>query len=467
LNAIDKPRLSGPVIVVGAGISGLCTAHWLKKRGFEVVLFEKDSEPGGTMQTAREGGWLIEAGPNSALESTPFLQQLFMELGIVESRIYADPAASRRYILRRGELQPIPMSPASLLLTRLWSVKGRLRILKEPFVGRAPEDESVADFVTRRLGSEFLDYAINPFVAGVYAGDPRKLSIRAAFPKMHALEANYGGLIRGMLALRKERQGPKISAGGSRLLSFSEGMQMLPRSIAAELGDTLELNAEVEQIIPMRAGRNPVHVVTVRRNGKSESMQASAVVLASPAAATSAIIRPIDPEMSRILGSIYYPPVASVFLGFRNEQIGRPLDGFGFLVPEVEQRKILGTIWSSALFPGRAPDDCAALTTFVGGARQPDLASLDDDGLRNLVLNELQLIMNVRGDPVFCRINRWEHAIPQYTMGYEKVLHAIERFEQNFRGAFICSNFRGGIAVGDCVANGSKISENIVRYLSG
>jgi oxygen-dependent protoporphyrinogen oxidase len=466
----DQVRETLPVVVAGGGISGLCTAHRLKKRGVNVVLFEKDSEPGGTMRTAREGGWLIEAGPNSALENTPLLHDLFAGLGILDQRIYADPAASRRYILRGGELQAIPMTPGALMTTRLWSLKGRLRILKEPFIGRAAGEESVAEFVTRRLGIEFLDYAINPFVAGVYAGDPRKLSLRSAFPKMYALEANHGGLIRGMIALRRERKGrkgPTMTPGASRLLSFSEGMQTLPRALASDLGDSLVLNAGVERIIPMRAGRNPVYTVSVRRNGASESIQASAVVLASPAAATAAIIRPIDPEMSKTLESIYYPPVASVYLGFKGEQIERPLDGFGFLVPEVEHRDLLGTIWSSVLFPGRAPAGCRALTTFVGGARQPELVSLEDERLKALVLSELQSIMKVRGEPVFCRIKRWEHAIPQYHLGYESVLRAIDRFEQNFRGAFLCSNFRGGIAVGDCVTNAGKIAEDIVRYLAG
>jgi oxygen-dependent protoporphyrinogen oxidase len=352
--------------------------------------------------------------------------------------------------------------------TRLWSVKGRLRVLKEPFVGRARGEESVAEFVSRRLGREFLDYAINPFVAGVYAGDPRKLSIRAAFPKMYALEANHGGLIRGMIALKKAKRGKeRASVGRSRLFSFVEGMQELTRTLAAELGSSLVPGARVEHIIPMRAGRDPVYTVTFQREGISESFQARAVVLAVPAHAAGGIIRRIDPETAKKLESIYYPPVASVYLGFRREKIGRPLDGFGFLVPEVEERNILGTIWSSALFPNRAPEGCEGLTTFVGGARQPDLASSGDEQLTGSVLNELRPIMNLKGEPVFRRITRWEHAIPQYNMGYQEVLQAIERFEQNFRGAFVCSNYRGGIAVGDCVLNAEKTANLVARHIAG
>lgn len=464
----DRDDSSPSVVVIGAGISGLCAGYWLKKRGIAVTLLEKDAEPGGTMRTSREEGWLSEAGPNSALETTPLLPQLFGELDILGRRVYAGDAASRRYILRDGLLRAIPMTSSELISTRLLSMKGKLRMMKEPFIGRALEEESVSDFITRRLGHELLDYAIDPFVAGVYAGDPRKLSVQDAFPKIYALESTHGGLIRGMLALRNERKLPEnMGIGRARPFSFAEGMQTLPRILADELGDSLLLNTSVEHIIPMRAGRAPVYTVAVRRNGAPESMRAAAVVLASPAHSTGGIIRRIDPETAKILESVYYPPLASVYLGFKREQIAIPLDGFGFLVPGVERRKILGTIWSSEMFPGRAPPGCAALTTFVGGARQPELASLGDDSLSRTVLTELQSIMKIGGDPIFCRINRWERAIPQYNMGYRRVLQAVDRFEQNFRGAFICSSFRGGISVGDCVASAGKISDLIARYLSG
>jgi oxygen-dependent protoporphyrinogen oxidase len=456
---------SGPVVVVGAGISGLCAAYRLKGRGAEVIVLEKGAEAGGTMQTQSVEGWLVEAGPNSALESTPLLGELFQDLGITAQRCYANERASKRYILRGGRLLAIPTTPSSVITSPLWSLGGKLRILKEPFIGRAYEEESVAQFVTRRLGHEFLDYAIDPFVAGVYAGDPEKLSIRAAFPKMYALESNHGGLFKGMIALKRKRKGTG-GARGSKLFSFVRGMQTIPRAIASDLGAALRLNASVENIVPMRAGKNPVHVVSVRQEGKLESITASAVVLASPAVATGAVIRAIDPETAGVLESVYYPPVASVFLGFCERDIGRPLDGFGFLVPKREERNILGAIWSSALFPGRSPHGCAAITAFVGGSRRPDLVSLDDQALVDLLLTELRTIMNIGGDPVFRRINRWERAIPQYTMGYERVLRTIDRFEQNFRGAFVCSNFRGGISVGDCVTNATAVAERVVQHLS-
>jgi oxygen-dependent protoporphyrinogen oxidase len=453
------------VVVIGAGISGLCVAHWLRKHGVNVLVLEKESHAGGTMKTLREDGWLIEAGPNTALETTPLFQPLLEEIGLAEKRIYADGAASKRYILRDGTLHALPMGPVSFVTSRLWTWNGKLRLLKEPFIGRADNEESVADFVRRRLGSEFLDYAINPFVAGVFAGDPESLSVQAAFPKLYALEEKYGGLIKGLAKGRKERkQRAEKAKSSAKLFSFLDGMQSLPDALATSLGDSIKYNSPVKTIIPVRAGRFPVYTV-YGPNATTIASDVRAVVLSAPAYATAGIIRPIDPEMAKTLESIYYPPVVEVFMGFRQEQVGQPLDGFGFLIPEKEQRKILGTIWSSALFRGRAPRDHVALTTFVGGARQPALTEQDDESIISAVLSELKTIMRIGGPPVYAKVTRWAKAIPQYTLGYPTILKAMNSLEQNFRGAFLCSNYRGGIAVGDCVANAEDTTEKVLEHL--
>ncbi|MBI1806661.1 MAG: protoporphyrinogen oxidase [Ignavibacteria bacterium] len=456
-----------PIVIVGAGISGLCVAHWLKQRGFRVIVMEKDSEVGGTMKTLRDNEWLIETGPNSALETTPLFNQLLDELGITNQRLYANEASATRYVVRDGRLLPLPTSPIAFLTSTIWTLNGKLRLLKEPFIGRAPFEESVADFVRRRLGKEFLDYAINPFVAGVYAGDPEKLSIQSAFPKLYSLESTYGGLMKGAIKSRRERkQRKEFSKDRAKLFSFVDGMQTLPRSLAARLGDSLKLGTTVDHIIPLRAGTYPIYTVSYRHEGVQQTVDAAAVVLAAPAYRTASIIRPIDPEMATTLESIYYPPVAEVFLGFKIDQVNQSLDGFGFLVPEIEHRKILGAIWSSTLFPKRAPEGSVALTTFVGGARQPDLVSMDNDQLTMLALEELHSLMGVQSEPVYSRIIRWERAIPQYNLGYYRVLKAMDRFEQNFRGAFLCGNFRGGIAVGDCIMNAEKVANRIVAIFT-
>ncbi len=454
-------------VIIGAGISGLTTAYWLKKSGFDVLVLEKDSQPGGTMKTIYDNGWLIEQGPNSALETTPLFKQLFEELNIMDEVLYGNEASNNRYILREGTLHSLPMSPSTFLMTELFSFIGKLRLLKEPFVGRATKEESIAEFVQRRLGQEFLDYAINPFVAGVYAGNPEQLSVRAAFPKLYALEEKYGGLIKGMIKGKRERKKRAEKAKDrAKLFSFKNGMQTLPNALAAYLGDSIQYNCTVQHIIPMRAGKTPIYHVTYQQGEEKITIEAKSVILASPASATASIVRPIDPDMAKILEAIYYPAVSVAFLGFKREQVKHKLDGFGFLIPAKEKRKILGALWSSTLFENRAPSGHVALTTFVGGARSPEFAGKTDEQTIQIALEELKALLGVEGEPTYSKIIHWNKAIPQYNIGYQKTLDAIERFEANFKGAFICSNYRGGISVGDCIMSAEKKATEIIKLFS-
>lgn len=453
------------VVIIGAGISGLTTAYWFQQKGIEVTVLEKDSEVGGTMKTINENGWLVESGPNSALETTPLFNQLFTDLEILDERIYANEASNKRYILRDGILHPLPMSPPAFLKSKLWSVKGKLRLLKEPFIGRVEKEESIAEFVERRLGREFLDYAINPFVAGVYAGNPEDLSVRSAFPKLYALEEKYGGLIKGMIKGRKERkQRAEKAKDTAKMFSFKNGMQTLPRALSKVLADRVHLNASVINIIPTKIGEKRIYVTTFQQNGEFKSIESDAVVLATPSYVASKIIEPIDPETSRVLNSIYYPPIAEIVLGYRKENINRILDGFGYLIPAKEKRKILGTIWSSTIFPNRAPEGFELFTTFAGGSRSPDLLDISDENLLDITNSEVKSLVGISGSPAFKKIIRWEKAIPQYKLGYHKTIATIERFEDNFGGAFICSNYRGGISVGDCVMSAEKTMKKILSY---
>jgi oxygen-dependent protoporphyrinogen oxidase len=448
---------SGSVTIIGAGISGLTVAFWLRQWGHEVTVLEKEASSGGTMRSMREGEWLIERGPTSALETTPLLGRMIEALGLLQEREYANPSSDRRYILRGGELHALPLSPLAFLRSGLWSARGKLRLLKEPFLGRAEHEETIAQFVERRLGREFLDYAINPFVAGVYAGNPEELSVRAAFPKLYALEERYGGLIRGMVLGARERAHREEKAKDrARMFSFRDGMQTFPDAIARLLGRRLKGSREVSAISRSRGGTYRVIV-----GAGAEVLESPVVVLSTPAGAASSLIGSLDPPLARRLGQVYSPPVAEVFFGFRASQVGRALDGFGYLVPAKEQRKILGTIWSSAIFSHRAPEGHVALTTFVGGSRQGELLQEDDRTLRALVLDDLCSIMGVHGEPVLERIVRWKAAIPQYHLGHLELDRQIEAFEANHPGFYFCSNYHGGIAVGDCVISGEKTARRI------
>jgi len=450
--------------VVGAGISGLTTAFWLKQSGMNVTVLEQDVVPGGTMRTRHEEGWLIETGPNSALETTPVFGEMFDLLGITGERQYADASSNNRYILRNGVLHSLPMSPQAFLKSHLWSTRAKVRLLAEPFIGRGTREETIAEFVERRLGREFLDYAINPFVAGVFAGSPEHLSVRAAFPKLYALEEKYGGLIKGMLRGARERKHrAEVAKDRAKMFAFTNGMQTFPDAIVRSLGLAVQCDCTVYRVARTSGG---TFRVGCSFSGKTSELEADAVVLSTPAYAAAPILQPLAPKLAELLGAIYYPPVAEVFCGFHEDQCPRPLDGFGYLIPAKEQRKILGTIWASAIFPGRAPAGHIALTSFVGGSRQPELLELDDAGLLSSVRTELGSLMGIHGDPAFTRIIRWNKAIPQYNLGYHRVVEAMEDLEREFPGLYLCSNYRGGIAVGDCVKNGKTTAGTIVSALA-
>jgi oxygen-dependent protoporphyrinogen oxidase len=452
------------VTIIGGGISGLATAWWLKKQGCSVTLFEQDAEAGGTMKTIRRDGWLIETGPNSALETTPLFKTLFTDLDIENEVVYANPAGDNRYILRNGTLHPLPMTPGKFITSNLWTLKGKLRLLKEPFIGRAEKEETIAEFVVRRLGREFLDYAINPFVAGIFAGSPERLSVRAAFPKLYALEEKYGGLIRGQIAGARERKRRKeVAKDRARMFSFRNGMQTLPNALHQKLGATVKTLCTVGEItyVPERN----TYSLHYAFNGSSFSHETHAVVFAVPSTVAARLVSKFDSSLSAQIQSIYYPPVAEVFIGYNVDQVKLPMDGFGFLIPEKEKRKILGAIWSSTLFEGRAPHGCAAVTAFVGGSRQPELALQRDNELLLRVKHELKELMQINGEPVFTYITRWEKAIPQYHLGHLKIMEQISNFELQHPGLFLSGNYRGGISVSDCIIQSEKMSLQVIEYL--
>lgn len=453
------------ITVIGGGISGLAAAWRLKKQGIDVTVFEQDAEPGGTMKTLHKEGWMIETGPNSALETTPLFKELFSDLGIQDELVYAHPAGKNRYILRGGKLHPLPMSPGSFIRSTLWSLSGKLRIFKEPFIGKAQHEETIAEFVERRLGREFLDYAINPFVAGVFAGAPEKLSVRAAFPKLYALEEKYGGLIRGQISGSRERKKRgEVAKDRARMFSFKNGMQTLPKELGKALGSSVRTSTSVQEIT--RVPGTSSYTIRTVSNGTSELHRTDGVLFAVPAGIAAAMIAPFDNDMANTLEALYYPPVTEVFVGYEIRQVRQNLDGFGFLVPEKEQRKILGAIWSSALFDNRSPKDCAALTVFVGGSRQPELALLNDNELLSVVTGELQELMHISGPPAFTHITRWEKAIPQYHLGHLNIVDKIAQFERQHPGLFLSGNFRDGISVSDCIIQSEKMCRQIAAYCS-
>ena len=449
-----------PVAVLGGGITGLTAAWYLRQAGLTPVVFEAAPRTGGAINGIRTDGWLHELGPNSLLEGAPEVSDLVESVGLGDRRIYASPAAKHRYIVRRGKPVRMPMSPLSFLTTSLFSARAKLALLGEPWRPR-PEtnaEESVADFVVRRLGREFLDYAINPLVGGVYAGDPQQLSVRQAFPKLYQLEQDHGSLIRGALKKRNTSGGPK-----GRIFSFPSGLNELPAALAAGLGDAVRLRHAVSAV----RRREHHWRVEFEVDGVPHTEAFSAVVSALPADALAELELDTGGEIHRLesLLEIKQPPVASVFLGFKREDVAHPLDGFGMLIPQVEHRAILGTLFSSSLFPGRAPDGFVGLTSFVGGMRDPDLVDFENVELLRLVRAELEQLVGARGAPVFSHVKRWRHAIPQYTLGYQRFKDAITAVERTAPGLYIGGNCRDGISLANCIASGRRLATAAIEHM--
>ncbi len=459
------------ITILGAGISGLTAAYWLYKNGYDIKILELNSEPGGSMQTLTDNDFLIDFGPNSGLETTPLIRQIVDEVGFSNEMIYASESSNKRYILRNGELHALPTSPPAFLKTKLFSTKAKLRLFAEPLIGKSNDGyyQSMSDFVRRRLGQEFLDYAIDPFVSGVFAGDPYKLSVKSAFPKLYRLEEVYGGLIKGMIKGAKERkQRTEKSKQNAKMFSFLNGMQTFPAAIAEKLKQNICYNCRVTSV-ERSAESDELNKwkVVYEKDGQRLDEASDYILSTLPSYISANIFKGIDPNLSIHLENIYYPPVMVLYLGFKKESIGQPLDGFGYLIPSKEKKTYLGAIWSSSIFPNRSNDDFAAFTLFIGGARAPHLFEIEKDKLIGIVLNEFKETMRINGEPVVIKEKLWEKAIPQYNVGYIEHENYFDKFEKENQGLFLGGNYRGGISVGDCVKNSEVIFKRIQNtYLS-
>jgi oxygen-dependent protoporphyrinogen oxidase len=458
------PGTPKSIAVVGGGITGLTAAWRLHSAGHRVTVFEKNPRVGGTIVTTEQDGWLIEGGPNS-IQQTAEVAALLRELGLEGQRAMASSAAKKRFIVRQGKLIPVPLSPAGLLTSPLFSFGARLRVFAELFTRPRVRttDTSLARFIGAHFGQEILDYGLNPFVAGVYAGDPEKLSARYSFPRLWQLERSHGSLLRGFRTEARERRARGDITGVPPIISFAHGLQTLPNALAATLPQgSVRTNTAITNIIPGL----PWKIISTR-DGTVETTEFDAVVLALPASGLAQLVFGTLGE--RTLASLDHqphPPVSSLFLGFRRDQVSHPLDGFGALIPAREQRSLLGVLFSSTLFPHRAPDGHVALTVFAGGTRQPETARLSTNLLLARVLPDLRELLGITGEPVFSHHTFWPKAIPQYNLGHERFLEPLARCENQHPGLFIGGNARDGISLPDCIKSGSALAEKVSGFVS-
>jgi oxygen-dependent protoporphyrinogen oxidase len=439
-------------IIIGAGISGLTVAHKLTRAGKDVIVLESSDTAGGKIITVRVDGYLLEAGPNSLRVENSETVDLIEECGLSERVIEANPNSKKRFILKNGEWVKIPGGPGEAISTPLFSLAGKLRIALEPFIAKSKlEDESAASFVSRRLGREVFDYAADPFITGIYAGDPQKLSMRHAFASMWDAEQEYGSLIRGMIKGRKGQSKDRIKP---YVVSFAEGLTELTSAIKSSLGNRLQLHNGALQVERTQAG----FAVT----SSTGTLEAPQIIFALPAYDVGPVAQPFAPDLSRVLLAIDYPPVAVVYLGYDEKQFATVPEGFGGLIPSKENRKILGVIFSSSNFPNRAPEGHLLLTVIMGGASHPEYAERSNKEILDLATAEVNDLLKPNGAPVFQRVRLWKRAIPQYNVGYGAVLEAIDRAERENPGLHFTGNYRGGIAMGACIKNATELANRLV-----
>jgi len=446
------------IVVIGGGISGLACAWRLRKLGAEVVLLESEERTGGVIRSVRREGALFEAGPQSFL-LTPALAQLTRELELEDQLQVANPRAPR-FVVIGGRLQKVPLGPLSFLFSGLVSGGTKSRLLSEPFHHTTPpdDDESIADFIRRKFGAELLDRLVAPMVAGIYAGDPERLSLRSAFPSLHSWEEQHGSLIRGMFKSRPSGGGN--SRGG--LATFAPGNETLVARLAERLGDSVRRSSRALSLGRAPEGSPARFEVICNRAGQRETIPAGAVVVAAPAHVAAALLAPLVPAAAD-LARIEYAPVAVVAGSYMTEHLKSPLNGFGFLVPRAERLRILGTVWNSSLFPGRTPEGQTLLTSFVGGMTDPAAGALPDEPLYQTVESELRRVLGIILAPRIRFAQRWPQAIAQYNLGHSALIRRVLAALSECPGLHLAGSYLEGPAIGACVASANRAAEAAVQ----
>ena len=441
------------IAIIGGGIAGLTTAFYLKKSGHSPTIFEASSQTDGVIQSQTIDGFTIENGPNTILLSDQRTLDMFNDLGLqIED---ASPKSKNRYVVKNKQLVAVPISIKSFITTSLFSWTSKFKILTEAFKRNKPmgDEESISQFIIRRFGREVLDYAVNPFIAGTYAGDPDSLSVDHSFPLLSNTEREHGSIIGGFFKNRKQNIPHKIKR---RTISFPKGVAELTHKLSNYLSECIHQNATISDI----STSDDLFTLTYTQNGKMETSSFDEIICTVPAYSLKNIT--IDgkkyPDFEE-LGEIIYPPVVSISLGYKTEHIPHSLEGFGALVPKCEKLNILGVLFSSSLFNNRAPKDHSLLTIFMGGARQPELSLLPESKLIKLACTDLKTLLEILAEPVFTHQTLWKKAIPQYHVGYGHYKSLMNMVEAKLPGFHFAGNYVNGISIQDTILS----SMNLVK----
>ncbi len=456
-----EPHLKTNVVIIGAGLTGLVTAHYLLKSGISVKIVEKNNRPGGVMQTIKEEGFTIEAGPNTGVVSHPEIVELFDDLKNDCTIDIANPEAKKRLIWKDGAWHALPSGLLPAIKTPLFTFGDKFRILGEPFRKKGTDpDESIADMVVRRMGRSYLNYAVDPFISGIYAGDPFKLVTRFALPKLYNLEQNYGSFIGGMMKKGSEPKDERSKKATREVFSAKGGLQYLIDALVKSIGDeNILLNCEDVTV----NDNNQVFNTAFTMCGIPVGLTSEKVISTAGGKEIDSIFPFIGKEQSQAIRQLEYAKVVQVALGYKQWK-GISINAFGGLVPSIEKRKILGVLFPSSFFENRAPEGGALLSVFLGGIKHDEFYSLKDEEIISLVEDEIGEMLNIKGIKAdVLKIFRYQYAIPQYTTTSEQRLKAINFVQENHPGLILAGNIRDGIGMGDRIKQGRAIAEEIVN----
>lgn len=467
------------VAVVGGGISGLAAAHRVHELAPDVELLLLEAAPrlGGVLETVRTDGYLIERGADNFITTPGWGIDLCRRVGLGDQLLQTNHEHRHAFVVCRGRLRRIPEGFVIMAPSRIWPVVttpilspwGKLRMAWEYFIPKRQEegDESLASFVTRRFGRETYDRLVQPLIGGIYTGDPTKLSVRSTMPRFQDMERDHGSLIR---AVWKQASKPKAQMQGgsgarySMFMTLRDGITSLIDTLAARLpAGAVRTSTPVTRLARAPAGGWQVTI----GGAKPETLHCDAVVLAPKAPAAARLMAEIHPQLADQLASITHASCSIVSLGYRREQISHPMDGFGFVVPQVENRKVLSGSFSSVKYPGRAPEGSALVRAFIGGEMQPELAALPDDQLVAVAHAELGQLLGISGEPNMVLISRYEQAMPQYYVGHGERIRQVEAALEQLPGLYFTGNAFGGVGIPFCIYKSEKVAEKVAERVKG
>ena len=450
------------IAIIGAGLTGLTTGFWLTRAGKQIQIIEKQDRAGGQIRTFQANGFIYESGPNTGVVSYPEVAELFAALSPDCTLETAREESKKRWIWKGNKFHALPSGLVSAVTTPLFTLYDKFRILGEPFRAKGTNpDESVAELAARRLGKSFVDYAVDPFLSGVYAGNPNKLITRHALPKLYNLEQDYGSFIKGSIAKAKLPKTDRDKLATKKVFSATGGLEKLSQALVKSIGqERITLSANDVKIEP----QGNQWLITYCTPEGEHSLIANKVVTTCGAYALPDLLPFIPKEDIGQISNLHYAPIIQASVGFHNTR-GLRFDAFGGLVPSKEKRDVLGILFPSACFVGRSPEEGALFSFFIGGVRHADMLDWSDEQLKDMILKNIHSMLKFPADvqPDLIHIFRHQKAIPQYEKSSEARFKMIEELQNRYPGLILAGNIKGGIGMADRIRQATGIANELAQ----